>query len=253
MDAGKPAGNVKARTARDWSDWLIASVLIAEILAVLAVIRPFGGGTGQTAPETLSEQIPAAADFGPPAELARPLKRPRRDRGDATSVTERKGGKEVASAGAAELSPPERADKAATLRRNVETVVPAPRPALAAAPVVGTWAGTLRCPDAADIRIALRITPQGALGYIHTGTADNPLSPGCFTAAWEYDRERAYVEISPQGWLWRVGQTARLHLTGWLDRDVITGSASAMQHCKGFSLHRQMVAFDFPEDCRASP
>lgn len=234
------------RLAGKWAWGFIPLVLMVEV----AVVATFDARAPQPPPATpVLESAPVAAAVAEPKPRRKSKAERKREAREAARAASAAAGADAALAAVPRGEP-----------KTTEAAVPAdeavPRPADGSAPdaaaaiVQGTWVGVHTCQNAADIHIALKITGKRALVHFHSGSAAAPQSPGCYTARWSYNPDRTHLEIAPQAWLWRVGQTTPLRLSGWVNRENIVGDIADMAGCRGFTLHRQDAADGFPADCR---
>jgi hypothetical protein len=232
------------RLAGKWAWGFIPLVLMVEV----AVVATFDARAPQLPPATpVLEPAPVATAVAEPKPRRKSKAERKREAREAARAASVAAGSEAAPAAV----PRGEAKK--------EVAVPedeaAPRPVGGAAPddaaaiAQGPWVGVHTGQHAADIHIALKITGKRALVHFHSGSAAAPQSPGCYTARWSYNPDRTHLEIAPQAWLWRVGQTTPLRLSGWVNRENIVGEVADMAGCRGFTLHRQ-GADGFPADCR---
>lgn len=243
--------NARVAKASAWSWAVIPLVLAGELAAVLVFVsllpRP---GAGPAHSIALDTAPPVATKTAP----VPPAKKRRKD------VAETKPGAapEVGSK-PLELARTDAADAGqAEAGAAPEATTPAPvalpqatsgsAPDDAAPGVLGTWLGVRACPGAEDSRIALKITRQGALVHSYSGPASAPLSPGCFSARWNYNPDRTFLEIFPQAWVWRVGQASTLKISGWVSGTVFVAEIADAAGCQGLTLHKQ-EAGSFPADC----
>ena len=245
------SANARVATASDWTWAVIPLVLAGELMAVLAFVSRL------PQPQDVAVDRLALDTAPPVAAPATPIPRAKKQRKNRAET--RPGAAEGAGAKPRE---PARADMpdagqaeagAAPAAADPAAVAPA-QTAHGSAPddagqgVLGTWIGVLACPGAEDSRIALKITPQGALVHTHSGPASAPLSPGCFSARWSYNADRTYLEIFPQAWLWRVGQATTLRISGWVTGTVLVAEVADAAGCRSLTLHKQ-EAGGFPADC----